>query len=366
MIPALVAAQAVRHPKSTRKLLIIVGVILLVVPIGLVALPVSMVMAMGGSAFGGSGGACAGAVPTVKAGEAVDGYGPDQLTIAATIITVGQQMSVPSHGQVIAVMVAMGESGLRNLDHGDAVDNTTIGVFQQGAGYGTRAQRMDPATAADAFYTGMLHVPNWQRVEPTLVAHAVQLNAAPNHYAPFLVPAEDVVSALTGSVAGACQLPADASASAAVLVAAMQQGTLNFLEQRYAQQVIDMADGTATPGCALDAHLLQLIVVAVQSFQQVGVSDLNRRCTGTTPGAGTASAHWKGKAVDFYALNRRSLTGADELSVQLIHVLDAYAPHGSSLGQRNCRAGAGARLGPLANFTRQFPDTCNHQHVQVP
>jgi hypothetical protein len=366
VIATAVAAHSVRHPRTTRNLLIVAAIVLLVVPVSLVAIPVSMVVAMGASMFGASGGACTGAAPTLTAGQVVDGYGSDQLKIAATIVTVGQQMSVSSRGQVVAVMVAMGESGLRNLDHGDAVDNTTIGVFQQGAAYGTRAQRMDPATAAGAFYTRILRVPNWQTIAPALVAHAVQANADPNHYTPFLDPAEHIVAALTGSASSTCQVPADARAAAAVLAAAIQQGKLDFLEHRYAQQVMNTADGTATPACGLDGHLLQLIVVAVQSFQQVGVSDLNRRCTGTTPGAGTASAHWKGKAVDFYALNRRSLTGADNLSVQLIHTLDPYAPHGSSVGQSDCRARAGVHLGRLANFAKQFPDTCNHQHIEVP
>jgi hypothetical protein len=263
-------------------------------------------------------------------------------------------------------MVAIGESGLRNLDHGDAVDNTTIGVFQQGASYGTPAERMDPATAAAAFYSRMLHVPDWQTLAPTLVAHAVQINADPNHYAPFWTPAAQLLAALTGASAGACQVPADARAAAAVLVGAIQAKKLNFLEPRYQQQIFNMADGTATPDCTIDPHILQLIVVAVQSFQQVGVSDLNRRCTGMTPGAGTASAHWKGKAVDFYAINRQSLTGADPLSVQLIHVLDPYAPHGSTAGQSDCRSRAHVTLGVLTNFTSDFPDTCNHQHIQVP
>ncbi|WP_391857269.1 hypothetical protein, partial [Vibrio cidicii] len=124
-------------PKTTRNLLIVAAVIVLVVPVALVAVPVSLVLAMGANGFGGGGGVCGGSVPSVEAGQNVDGYGPDQLKIAATIITVGQQMSVPPHGQTLALMVAIGESGLRNLDHGDAVDNTTIGVFQQGAGYGT-------------------------------------------------------------------------------------------------------------------------------------------------------------------------------------------------------------------------------------
>jgi hypothetical protein len=360
------AAQAIAHPKTTLNLLIVAAVIVLIVPVALVAIPVSLVLAMGANGFGGGGGVCGGSAPTVEAGHKVDGYGPDQLKIAATIITVGQQMSVPLQGQTLALMVAIGESGLRNLDHGDAVDNTTIGVFQQGAGYGTPAQRMDPATAAAAFYTRMLHVPDWQALAPTLVAHAVQINADPNHYAPFWTPAEQVLAALTGASAGACQVPEDARAAAAVLVGAIQAKKLNFLEPRYQQQVVNMADGTATPDCMIDAHVLQLIVVAVQSFQQVGVSDLNRRCTGMTPGAGTKSAHWKGKAVDFYAINRQSLTGADALSVQLIHVLDPYAPHGSSAGQSDCRAQAEVSLGLLTNITSDFPDTCNHQHIQVP
>lgn len=366
MIGASAAAHAVTHQKTTRNLLILSAVVLFVVPVSLVALPISMVLAMGAGVYGGAGGACGGSAPTVSAGLTIDGYGSTQLRIAATIISVGQQMSVPSRGQAIALMVGMGESGLRNLDHGDAVDNTTIGVFQQGASYGNRAQRMDPPTAARAFYTRMLGVPNWQTAPPTRVAHAVQINRDPNHYTRFWSPAEHVLAALTRSNQGSCSIPANARAAATLLVAAIEQGKLNFLEPRYEQQVLNMAAGTATPDCAIDAHVLQLIVVAVHSFAQVGVSDLNRRCTGTTPGAGKASAHWKGKAVDFYALDRRSLTGADSLSVQLIHVLDPFAPRGSSIGQSDCRAQAGVQLGTLTNFTSDFPDGCNHQHVQVP
>lgn len=360
------AAHVVTHSKTSRNLLIAAAVLVLVVPVAFVAVPVTLVLAMGANGFGGGGGACGGSAPSVEAGTTVDGYGPEQLKIAATIVTVGQQMSVPAHGLTLALMVAIGESGLRNLDHGDAVDNSTIGVFQQGAGYGTRAQRMDPATAAAAFYTRMLRVPDWQTTAPTLVAHAVQINADPNHYAPFWTPAEHVLAALTGASAGTCQIPADARAAATALVGAIQADKLNFLEARYQQQIVNMADGTATPDCTTDAHILQLIVLAVRAFQQVGVSDLNRRCTGTTPGAGRASAHWKGKAVDFYAINRQSLTGADPLSLQLIHTLDPYAPHGSSIGQSDCRSRANVSLGLLVNITNAFPDTCNHQHIQVP
>lgn len=366
-IPVALAAQATARSKTTRNLLIGAAVVILIVPLMLVALPVSMVLAMGnGTGSDVSLTACVGAAPDLPGGKSVDGYGPTQLQIAATIVTVGQQLNVPPQGQVIALIVAMGESGLRNLNHGDAVDNTTIGVFQQGVSYGTRAQRMDPAQAATAFYQRMLRLPDWQTAAPTLVAHEVQVNREPNHYTKYLAPARAVLAALTGSAAAPCQMPADAKAAAAVLLPAIHSGKLVFLDPRYQQQVVNMANGTAAPQCRIDVHVLQLIGVAVQTFQQVGVSDLNRRCTGATPGAGTASAHWKGKAVDFYALNRSDLTGANDLSIQLIHVLDPYAPHGSELGQETCRLSEGDEPNDLVNFTGDFADTCNHLHVQVP
>jgi hypothetical protein len=352
--------------KTLRKLAILCLSTLLLVPVVIVAFPVSVLFIATGGAAHSLGGPCSGANPQVKPGASIDGYGSDQLGIAATIITVGQSRGIDAHGQQIAVMVAMGESSLRNLDHGDAVDNSTIGVFQQGASYGTRAQRMDVATAAAAFYTRMVAVPGWETRDPSTLAHTVQINADPNHYTPFFDPAGDVVTTLTGATSSACQIPADAQAAAAVLVEAIRTGKLTFLEDRYEQQVLNIADGSATAQCELDVHVLQIMVIAVNNFQQVGVSDLNRRCTGSTPGAGTASAHWQGKAVDFYALNRRSLQGSDDLSIQLIRILDPYVPHGSALGQSTCRTQAGTTLTGLKNFTTQFYDTCDHQHIQVP
>lgn len=363
MIGSVVAGAA--PSKTGRAVMIVVAAILVVVPFAIALLPVSIVLAMGSNTVGYTG-ACLGAAPTVATGQTIDGYGHDQLTIAATIIQVGQREGVDVHGQQIAVMTAMGESSLQNLDHGDAVDNTTIGVFQQGASYGATTQRLDPATAAAAFYTRLLAVTGWETMDPSQAAHRVQINADPNHYTAYYQPAGDVIAALTGTTPASCQVPADATAAASLLVAAINAGKLTFLENRYRQQVINMANGTATPDCVLDVHVLQIMVIAVNNFQQVGVSDLNRRCTGETPGAGTASAHWQGKAVDFYALNHKSLTGADSLSLQLIHLLDPYVPHGSGLGQSDIRAANGDPITGLKNFTSQFADSGDHQHIQVP
>jgi hypothetical protein len=320
------AAAAIGRSKTGRNLLILCMAVILVVPAVLVALPLSIILAMGGNSLHAFGGACIGITPTVTAGQTVDGYGPAQLKVAATIISVGQSDGVDEHGQQVAIMVAIGESSLTDLNHGDTADNTTIGVFQQGASYGSRTERLNVAAAASAFYAGMMSVSGWETMDPSALGHAVQHNTDPGHYTAFFTPAGDILAALSGTAGSSCTVPADAKAAAGILVAAIRLGKLTFLEAQYEQQVLDMAAGTATPACTLDVHILQIMVIAVNNFRQVGVSDLNRRCTGQTPGAGTASAHWQGKAVDFYALNERSLTGADDLSLQLIHLLDPYVP----------------------------------------
>ena len=146
------------------------------------------------------------------------GYGPEQLANACTIIVTGRDLGFGPRDQTIAVMTAMGESSLRNLAYGDAetsgVTNpdgsrtTSLGLFQQQDNWGTRAERMDPSTAATLFYRALAaHVPDRDTIEPTLVAHRVQINADPQHYAGYWTSAARVVDALTGAP-DAAPLPA--------------------------------------------------------------------------------------------------------------------------------------------------------------
>jgi hypothetical protein len=367
------AAQAViaaGKSKTGRRALVTMLVIMFAVPVMIVAVPVGVVMMVissGGAASAAS--ACGGSAVQAPPPGGVAGFGHDQLVIAGQIVTVGQSKGIDSHGQQIALAVAIGESSLHNLDHGDAVDNTTIGVFQQGAPYGPRAARMDVLTAAGAFYDRMVQVAGWQQMDPGDVGYAIEVGPPAAHYDQHWGPAGAILAAMTsrsGADAAACQVPASAQAAAAALVTAIQSGKLVFEDTRYRQQVFDMADGTSTPQCAIDVHILQAMVLVVNNFQAVGVSDLNRRCTGETPGAGTASQHWKGKAVDFTALNHQSLDGANPVALQMIQLLDPIMPHGSALGQSQCRSAAGDSLNHLVNFTVQFSDTCTHQHLQVP
>jgi cell wall-associated NlpC family hydrolase len=76
----------------------------------------------------------------------------------------------------IAVMTALTESGLRNLDYGTA---DSLGLFQQrpSEGWGTPAQVMDPVYATETFTRHLLAVPGWQQMPPWRAAQAVQRSA---------------------------------------------------------------------------------------------------------------------------------------------------------------------------------------------
>ena len=96
----------------------------------------------------------------------VAGWSGEQLENAATIIRTADELGFARDGQILGVMTAMGESSLRNIDYGDwetrgwtnpdGSRTTSIGLFQQQDGWGTREQRLDPYTAASLFYRAMV------------------------------------------------------------------------------------------------------------------------------------------------------------------------------------------------------------------
>lgn len=131
----------------------------------------------------------------------VAGYCQDQLANAATIISAAKSLGIGPRTQTVGVMTAMGESSLRNLDYGDAAGPDSRGLFQQRANgaWGTLTDRMTPYTAAHNFFSALVKVPDWQTMEPTQLAHAVQINQDPNHYARYWPAAGLVVAALSGS-----------------------------------------------------------------------------------------------------------------------------------------------------------------------
>ncbi|AGW40332.1 hypothetical protein O159_00580 [Leifsonia xyli subsp. cynodontis DSM 46306] len=149
-------------------------------------------------------------------------------------------------------------------------------------------------------------------------------------------------------------------ALAVQLMGAVASGRLVGSTPNHLPEIANLAEGKTVPGCGVDYRVLQTISIALDHFAQVGVSDINRRCTGQIEGAGTESAHYTdggGHALDFYLLNGSPLTGGDAKSIQLIKILDPLVPAGTGLGQIECRPSL-----RLDSF-QPFSDSCNHLHI---
>jgi hypothetical protein len=133
----------------------------------------------------------------------VAGYSGVQLDNARSVVTAGQTMGLSLRDQTIGVMTAMGESSLKVLDYGDTAGPDSRGLFQQrdNGAWGTLAQRMDPTASATSFFTALTRVTGRDGMSPTQVAHTVQRNADPNHYATYWDKAVAVVSSITGATA---------------------------------------------------------------------------------------------------------------------------------------------------------------------
>ena len=152
-----------------------------------------------------------------------------QLTHAATIITVGSQIEgVTRDGIQIALMAALTESTLRMLSNtgaypesasypndGDASDHDSLGLFQMRpqSGWGTVKELMGPTYQAQAFFggptgpnypspRGLLDIPGWQTMDKGEAAQAVEVSAFPDRYANYEPVADTILDALTKPTPG--------------------------------------------------------------------------------------------------------------------------------------------------------------------
>jgi len=116
----------------------------------------------------------------------------EQLNNAATIIGVGKSMGASQRDLVIAIMTAMQESTLRNLNYGD---RDSLGLFQQrpSQGWGTPDQIRNPTYAARKFFESLLRVKDRGKMTLTHAAQAVQRSAYPEAYAKWEAMARQVV-----------------------------------------------------------------------------------------------------------------------------------------------------------------------------
>jgi surface antigen len=162
---------------------------------------------------------CAPAVSAAVDGNAaVEGFSVEQLKNAAAIMNAGKTLNLPLKGQMISVMVALGESGLRVLDHGDGPGPDSRGLFQQrdNDAWGSYEDRMDPDISATNFIRALQKVDGWELLEPTLAGNKVQRNADPYHYQKHWPEAVRLVQALSDGKfsleGGGCAIPGQSGA----------------------------------------------------------------------------------------------------------------------------------------------------------
>lgn len=102
----------------------------------------------------------------------------------------------------LALVAAVGESDLINIEYGDKAGPDSRGLFQQRNSWGSLSQRMNPVWAAAAFMLGphhqrsggLLDLPGWRSLAPTTAIHRVQINADPNHYTAFESRAREIAA----------------------------------------------------------------------------------------------------------------------------------------------------------------------------
>lgn len=106
---------------------------------------------------------------------------------ARIIIQVGNQLGASQRDIQIALMVALTESNLRNVNYGD---RDSLGVFQQRAAWGSAEQRTNVAESAKMFFTGghagqrgLFDFSNRASMSMGEAAQAVQVSAFPDRYA---------------------------------------------------------------------------------------------------------------------------------------------------------------------------------------
>jgi len=143
--------------------------------------------------------AAAGNRGTVPAGVR---WSAEQYRNAQIIASVGRSLGASDRDITIALMAAMVESGMRNLDYGD---RDSIGMFQQRNAWGSRAARLDPHQSARMFFLGgmsgqrgLLDFRNRDRMGLGQAAQAVQVSAFPDRYQQRLGDATELIRSISG------------------------------------------------------------------------------------------------------------------------------------------------------------------------
>lgn len=292
-------------------------------------------------------------------------------------------------------------------------DHASVGIMQQQATLswgavgdstfqtdpeGVIGRLMDPAFAGARFLQRVLEIDGWENASPGAIAQQVQVSSFPDRY-DEQVPLADAILDEFGDQPG-IDVPGtigwngpdnsgDTNGDGDTTQRCGEENPEGNLptgnEQQLAQKILDYADegrivwyapaaegfdqiaayaagGPISEECTLDSRILQLLIMGAEMFNQMSINSLNRRCTGTTPGAGQASYHWKGQAADIGSLNGKSTTGnpaIPEAHQFWQRFAEVAVDSGGGLGQLECRGGQAYE--GVANFA----DPCNHLHFEI-
>jgi hypothetical protein len=108
-----------------------------------------------------------------------------------------------------------------------------------------------------------------------------------------------------------------------------------------------------------------LVGVTVQDKHKVRMTSLNRYCTGVLTDSGVASYHYAnngGHAVDIDLFDGQVVDGGNAATKKYLEEASKYLPEKTGYGQvESCHSGFNI---PADSYA--VPDTCNHEHIQVP
>lgn len=120
-----------------------------------------------------------------------------QIDNARLIIGIGRGGDFDDRAIRIALMTALQESSLRNLDAGD---RDSVGLFQQrpSQGWGSEEEIMDPVYSTNAFYDALIQVDGYEAGDINDIAQEVQRSGHPEAYRDHETEGRLYASALTG------------------------------------------------------------------------------------------------------------------------------------------------------------------------
>lgn len=131
---------------------------------------------------------------------AADATRRQQITNAQAVAEAASEVGASGRAVYVALVAAVGESDLINVDYGDNAGPDSRGLFQQRDSWGAYADRMNPVKAAKMFFLGprqggqggLLDLDGWESLPVTTAIHRIQINADPNHYTKFEARAREI------------------------------------------------------------------------------------------------------------------------------------------------------------------------------